>query len=417
MTIHTTGKMKDEWLNRLHDRMADFETEAAGVEWEDIEDRIFPEHTVTPSGKRRMVVWIRRAVSTAAAVAVVVGATYLLLPPTDRHPAQSQLESSRHLASSLPDVADQKTELMAEQRPAARQTVSAVVIPVERSLPPTESVITVAEVVSSSHETSSETSSETSPAATDKESTSTRKITRRNLAAVHPQPTRRQLGVGVYTSAEAGYSSLQRTMGGSVSPSVGPDNAVWEDSPMLGIMLYNRGRETVRDVKHRLPVRLGVSLSYAFSPKWSIESGIVYTRLSSDIREGSDSHYCHGGQTLHYVGVPVGVRYALVSRRKLEVYGSAEVTLEKCVDGSVETSYVIAGHAEQTSREEAASRPWQLSAGLSAGLQFNVSPGVGIYAEPGLSYHFDDRSSLETVFKERPLGFNLHLGVRLKVNR
>ena len=40
---------------------------------------------------------------------------------------------------------------------------------------------------------------------------------------------------------------------------------------------------------------------------------------------------------------------------------------------------------------------------------------VGLYAEPGLNYYFDNGSPVENVFKSRPLNFNLTLGLRLRL--
>ena len=42
---------------------------------------------------------------------------------------------------------------------------------------------------------------------------------------------------------------------------------------------------------------------------------------------------------------------------------------------------------------------------------------VGVYVEPGVSYYFDDRSTLSTIYKEKPLNFNLNLGVRYTIGK
>ena len=42
---------------------------------------------------------------------------------------------------------------------------------------------------------------------------------------------------------------------------------------------------------------------------------------------------------------------------------------------------------------------------------------VGVYVEPGVSYYFDDRSPLSTIYKEKPLNFNLNLGVRYTIGK
>lgn len=46
-------------------------------------------------------------------------------------------------------------------------------------------------------------------------------------------------------------------------------------------------------------------------------------------------------------------------------------------------------------------------------MQYNISSMVGIYAEPGLSYYFDNGSNIETIYSEKPLNFNLNIGLRV----
>ena len=53
---------------------------------------------------------------------------------------------------------------------------------------------------------------------------------------------------------------------------------------------------------------------------------------------------------------------------------------------------------------------WSLSA--AAGAQFKITEKLGIYAEPGVVYYFDDGSNVNTIRKEHPFNFNIQLGVR-----
>ena len=52
-----------------------------------------------------------------------------------------------------------------------------------------------------------------------------------------------------------------------------------------------------------------------------------------------------------------------------------------------------------------------------AGVQFSLSPLIGIYLEPGAIYYFDNGSDIETVYSDRPLNFNLNLGIRFSFDR
>ena len=63
--------------------------------------------------------------------------------------------------------------------------------------------------------------------------------------------------------------------------------------------------------------------------------------------------------------------------------------------------------------EALSQRPWQFSVLGAVGAQYNLSRRVGVYVEPGVSYYFDDGSSLATLRKEHPCGFTLQAGLRL----
>ena len=49
------------------------------------------------------------------------------------------------------------------------------------------------------------------------------------------------------------------------------------------------------------------------------------------------------------------------------------------------------------------------------GIEYDIVPQVGLYAEPGVRYYFDNRSTVENVFKTRPWAFNMQMGVRINV--
>ena len=184
---------------------------------------------------------------------------------------------------------------------------------------------------------------------------------------------------------------------------------------MLGILLYNQGQDVEARAKHRQPIRAGLTLAYRVTDRLSVESGLTYTRLSSDIREGSESHYVAGEQTLNYVGVPLSAKYRLAQLKKLDVYASAGVLVEQCVTGNTKRDYVVNREKKLAEREDIGPKPLQVSANAAVGVQYNLTPLVGVYAEPGASYYFDDRSSLQTIYKEKPLNLNINLGVRLTI--
>ena len=47
------------------------------------------------------------------------------------------------------------------------------------------------------------------------------------------------------------------------------------------------------------------------------------------------------------------------------------------------------------------------------GVEYQVVPLLGIYAEPGLRYYFDNGSGMQNFSKDKPTSWNLQVGFRL----
>lgn len=195
------------------------------------------------------------------------------------------------------------------------------------------------------------------------------------------------------------------------------DDAEWKDSPLLGIMYLNRGAETERKVSHHAPLRTGLSIACKLNNRWSVESGLSYAFVASDIREGSTSNYVEDNQKLHYVGVPVGVSYRAASWRGFEVYLSSDVLSELRLWQDEKKLY----HGRQGTT--GGSIHYHLASSTdvfrsqSGGAVQPKLYAVSIYAEPGCRYYFDDCSSIDHVFKERKLDFNMNMGVRFTIGK
>ena len=135
------------------------------------------------------------------------------------------------------------------------------------------------------------------------------------------------------------------------------------------------------------------------------------------MKDGTKENYFTGEQRLNYVGIPVNMKYNAWSYKRFNLYGSAGVLAEKCVSGNVTKEYVINNATKKKETVNIDSKPLQMSVNVAFGVQFDVLDNVGIYAEPGVSYHLDDHSSLRTIYKEKPLNFNLNVGVRCTIGK
>ena len=179
-------------------------------------------------------------------------------------------------------------------------------------------------------------------------------------------------------------------------------------------VVYNNIRkEVITDVKHKMPVTFGASFRYHLSKSFALETGLIYTILSSELRSGSKADYWIQQQKLHYLGIPLKANWTFLDMKYLTLYLSGGGTVEKAISGKLSTDYFVVGEKKSGESESLTVDPVQWSVGASVGVQFNATKHLGIYVEPGIIHYFDDGSAVETIRKEKPTNFNLQMGLRL----
>lgn len=189
-------------------------------------------------------------------------------------------------------------------------------------------------------------------------------------------------------------------------------------TPSFSQMLMNTvGKKVTTDTKHHLPVTIGASVKWHIDDGWAVESGVSYTMLSSEQRSGTEDSYWKKEYKLHYVGIPLKVHRKVWGNRTVTLYASAGGMVEKCVSGKQTLIDVIDGGTAGSSitKEKLTVKPLQWSVSAAVGAQVNLTKQVGLYAEPGVAYYFDDGSAVQTIRKEHPLNFNLSVGLRFNI--
>ena len=159
---------------------------------------------------------------------------------------------------------------------------------------------------------------------------------------------------------------------------------------------------------HHRPITYGLTLSYPLTERLSLTSGVVYTKLTSDFTQVIRNTQIQREQTLHYIGIPVSVNYQLWAQRGFRAYVSAGALAY----WNVKTRLKTEGVTQKLDKDR---MQWSLSG--SVGVQYDIIPQLGLYAEPGLSYYPDNGSRLQNFFKEKPLNLSLQLGLRLNFTR
>lgn len=438
--------MKTNWQKDIHDRLGSYEKDAPEGLWDGI-SRELPKLndgdmlTHKPQRKAAFRMWRVAGVAAAASVALVIGYSFLgndtkdninIPTNTTKHP--NMLASNKKPLGNEPTgvCADQAThsadDLLSEQPVLASASM-------EQPKLASASTETDVKVISSKEENSSkeedskkeENGKENEQAEVKPEKREDSRVLPKSqndaLLAYNDLTERRgsadvssRWSVSTGAMGGLGASGTTTAYGDYLVLSC-PGGADTKDSPMLDMSSVNRDVETKTEYEHHLPIRIGLSVAYALTDRLSISSGLTYTRLASDIKDASRESKYIGEQRLHYVGIPVNVSYKVASFRWISLYGTAGVLVEKCVSGTTDEGYVENNTMKYTNTQDISSKPLQMSVNAGVGIQFDFIDNVGIYAEPGLSYYFDDGSALQTIYKEKPLNFNLNVGVRFKLSK
>ena len=442
--------MKRNWKEDIHDRLGNFETDAPDGLWEAIHQRMA--QTERAQAEKRQTPFVlqpalrRTACAAAACFALIAGYQYFADGgketvsgvkvaqsgvadiPTNRYVAKNAVAPAATVFAQT-----QNSPAVLQPNGRVEQTADAIAQPTQND----ESA-----QISTPQHLNTSTSQHLNPSTSQHLNTSTPQhlnpSTPQHLNTSTPQPHNPSTPLLAYTPADnnrgryegaaarwtlstsattgMGASSVTNSTATYVE-AVGPDDVMWADNPQLGIGIFNQGKSVKTEYKHRLPVRVGLNVAYRLTDRLSVESGVSYTRLSSDMKDGTKNNYSSSSQKLDYIGVPLNVKYRAFGYRRLSVYASAGLLTEKCVSGKATHEYVISGEKKKHEAEDVAAKPWQLSVNAALGAQFDVLRNVGVYVEPGVSYYFDDRSPLSTIYKEKPLNFNLNLGVRYTIGK
>ena len=169
--------------------------------------------------------------------------------------------------------------------------------------------------------------------------------------------------------------------------------------------------EIVRMSHHQMPFTWSLTIGCKLTDCFGLETGLNYSRLTSDFETGTDGNVIHEQQAIHYLGIPLKGIYSIYNKTAWNIYGSVGLTAEVPVYAPLNTSYYLHGVMEATEKTTIHA-PWQWSVGTGLGLQYNLTPSIGLFTEPCLQYYIPTECSVETYFTEHPLSFSLPLGVR-----
>ena len=214
---------------------------------------------------------------------------------------------------------------------------------------------------------------------------------------------------GLNSDASGGYNDFSYGTMAEPMPGVIPDptaGGIYGEEYLLASYKAIQRKQQV-NAKHHAPVSVGLQVAFGIAPRLSLSTGLVYTRTSSDFYPYASSSSYNVHQVLHYVGIPVGLNYEFWQSGGFHAY----------VMAGAEADYNVKNDTEEegVKKENAKRDRVQFSGKASLGAQYDITPKVGLYIEPGAKYYFDNGSHVENTFKDKKLNFNLQFGLRFNL--
>lgn len=432
--------MAEDWLNKIRESQADFsEPEPEGL-WAGIEAGL------AAVSRRRTVRWWWAALPAAAVAALVL---FLSVPghrdASDdplRTSAISELKSaaepfdvvSREVESSVPAnllaysgtllASDTKVGKPSEATADDAGSASEELPKRQESSSWNNTPNDISSEINSLENSSSETTSSKNSSL---ENSSSENSSLENWPSGNDNPVsqtrRRGLSFGLLASNVAGSrssaSKYAALYGSTVTKQIHGFSETRADFPdsqgYAGVMQSNSSNEISSTVKNWQPIQIGVSVAYSFTDRLSIESGLTYSCLISDLSSGTPSGNYDIRQTLHYIGLPLALRYDFLKIKGFSLYASAGGQMEKCVAGKTRTDYFVDGKKVSSENGRIMVEPLQWSVNAYVGAQYSFNRLVGLYVEPGAAYYFRSGSPVNCIYSERPFNFSLRAGLRFSL--
>lgn len=462
-----------DWTSKLQDQLAGYQESVSHDLWAGIEQSLAqnniesvssnPQTIVSESSestdlhvgseakKNARIVYFKRWSAAAAAVALLgIGGSYVYLHQEDVEKGNLQMASlsSPAVSADLQSAASQPAPshiVSADLQSAASQSAPSHAVSADLQSAASKRKMGNALVEESENEISllAENSDPAEPVSEDKATDSSSDHKTLTRSSDHKALTRStENHAAAYASQSYHFEKNEEVSGWSMqlyaenlTPSLGGVNSDASGSyrdyshgtmaePMPGVIpdptaggIYGEEyllasykaiqRSQQGNAKHHAPVSVGLQVAFGIAPRLSLSTGLVYTRTSSDFYPYAPSSSYNVHQVLHYVGIPVGLNYEFWQSGGFHAY----------VMAGAEADYNVKNDTEEegVKKEDAKRDRVQFSGKASLGAQYDITPKVGLYIEPGAKYYFDNGSHVENTFKDKKLNFNLQFGLRFNL--
>lgn len=412
--------MTDKFTRQIKQKMEGFEKPAPQLSWSELDSLLDKRATMSKPVTAHL--WTKRFVAAAAVALIFITGGKLLFDKTIK---DTQNEIAAPITASVRQTQPVETKEVALQNHETRKTIPSPQTPqTHASLQPMpKDDIALAAI----EETVENKQEETQPVRQQQEKKSTTASTQKSDRKYYDLFAQAETKRGHWTKTRSQGLQADIHAQGLLAYADKANNGmtVMQNYAMSSAPVYDNGEPQIQgmyyplflqkttpevDYNHDMPIRLGVSFRYNLSPRWSITTGLSYSYLHSTYKVGGQTE-TPGEQKLHYIGIPLTANYTVWQNNNLSLYVSAGATAEKLVKGKRSISLT----GDDKDDNSVSDKRLQWSAQAAAGVEYDITPSLGLYLEPGVTHHFDNHSSVENIYKDKPWNFSLNFGFRINL--
>ena len=421
--------MKQEaWIKQLRDRLADHEVAAPEDLWADIEAKLAQQ--AAPKRPRIVPLWGRWAAAAAVLAGVIMGGGYLMQEAENEQMAVSdgagqmaEVQKADEIQTiSETETTESSAVMKSQQFVAQLKQVASAVEEIVKPMVTSEDQPIVAQEASAEKQLAELVDQQAIEQPAEPQTSNQQPTTKKQLPTeddvireldrkIAETSKQRQSHAGFGLYASNGFGNQLNSNGVVMNPEMAANYSMdnYKSSGTRGegevIYLADLGEEE----KHYQPISFGLTTNIPVSPRFSIATGLVYTRLRSDFIKKMAGEELKTEQTLHYIGIPVNLQYQIWNYRFLKIYASAGGQADYNIKIQQKQSFNSLGNSD-LDRDRL-----QFSMQGAVGIQCDIIPLIGLYIEPGVKYYFKNGSDVRNYFKDKPTNFNLQVGLRLNL--
>lgn len=368
-----------DWCHTLRDRVREVDTPPSKNLWGDIEMELDKLDYDQPSTLPQSIHLWRWAGGVAAVAAILIAALCTLIPSTTEVMPYATLQEEfvevidKHedITSTTNDIA---IEELSNVAPMVKTSEVTALTDDEENIAPTP-----------------EQNPEKEKVEKEKDSSSTNRIENAHYhyANSYPSYTKlKQRKEGRTTLSLSGSGGLQasNTAIHTIQPTA--YDVLLFESEEIGTA-YNQSH-----AMHHQPFSIGLRVQHAIYPRFSIASGVSYTKLLSEITYSTE---LDEQQQIHFIGVPLHLYYQFLSVSNLALYTGVGGTVEYCLSATV-------------GNVKANEKPFHFSTNAVVGAAYSLNNWVGLFFEPEISYHLTE-TNLKSIRNDSPITYTLRLGI------